>query len=63
MTEIIDISLTPAEVVAIVKAQDRWPMGERYPEGFLDVQIKISNYLDANPAARAAVKAIEGSAP
>jgi hypothetical protein len=63
MTENIDISLTPAEVVAIVRAQDRWPFGEKTPDGFFDVQAKISTALDANPAARAAVEAIEGSAP
>jgi hypothetical protein len=61
MNENIDITLAPAEVVAIVRAQDRWPTAEKTPDGFFDVQTKIAAALDANPAARAAVQAIEGS--
>jgi hypothetical protein len=45
MTENIDSSLTPAEVIAILRAQDRWPMDQKYPDGFFDVQVKISSAL------------------
>jgi hypothetical protein len=48
MTENIDISLTPAEVIAILRAQDRWPMDQKYPDDFLDVQVKIQRTCGQN---------------
>ncbi|QOZ60505.1 hypothetical protein [Bradyrhizobium guangdongense] len=56
----IKIELTPDMVIAIVRAQDRWPPSEPTPPGFFDVQARISEALDANPAAKEAVKLAEG---
>ncbi|PJG56624.1 hypothetical protein CVM73_03485 [Bradyrhizobium forestalis] len=59
--EPIVLGLTPAEAVAIVRAMDRWPISERTPPGFFEVQIKIGRALDQNPNRREEVKELERS--
>lgn len=59
--ERIVLGLSPAEVVAIVRAMDRWPISERTPPGFFEVQIKIGRALDQHPDRREEVKELERS--
>ncbi|QDF38269.1 hypothetical protein FJN17_12200 [Bradyrhizobium symbiodeficiens] len=59
--ENITLQLSPAEVVAITRAMDRWPFGTRTPPGFFEVQGKIGRALDQNPDGREAVKELERS--
>ncbi|MDA9415711.1 hypothetical protein XH81_12785 [Bradyrhizobium sp. CCBAU 25360] len=59
--ENITLELSPAEALAIVRAQDLWPISKRTPPGFFEVQIKIGRALDQNPDGRKAVKELERS--
>jgi hypothetical protein len=52
----VNVSLNPAEVVAIMRSMDRQPISEIPPTGFWDVQIKIKQALEANPDALRADK-------
>jgi hypothetical protein len=47
---VINLSLTPAEIVAIAKAMDRWPLAETPPDGWWSLQQKIKQAAEVNPA-------------
>lgn len=57
----VTLTLTPQEVLAIVKSMDGWPIIKAPPQGFFAVQVKIGRALDRNPDARNAVKESEHS--
>jgi hypothetical protein len=52
----LHLTLSPAEVVAIMRSMDRQPISETPPDGFWDVQVKIKQALEANPDALRAEK-------
>jgi hypothetical protein len=51
----INLSLRPAEVVAIVRATDRWPIERVPPPGWWTLQQKLKQAMAANPQAAAMI--------
>lgn len=45
----IELSLTPDEVVAIVRGMDAWPIAETPPDGWFALQEKIKQAIEAKP--------------
>jgi hypothetical protein len=56
----VNVSLNPAEVVAIVRSMERLPISEVPPAAYWDTQIKIIQALEANPDAWREVKSALG---
>jgi hypothetical protein len=50
----ITLTLTPSEVIAIVRSMDRQPLAQTPPVGFWPVQVKIAEALAANHEAKRA---------
>jgi hypothetical protein len=61
----IDLTLTPDEIVAVVRSMDRQPPSEVPPggEGFWTFQTKLKQAMDANPVAAAAINSALDKTP
>ncbi len=57
----IDLSLTPDEVVAVIRSMDRQPLGEIPPggDGFWTLQEKLKQAMAANPQAAEVSRLLE----
>lgn len=50
----VTMVLSPAEVVALVRAMDKWPTSEPAPDGYWIVQGKLVRAVNDNPEASTA---------
>jgi hypothetical protein len=49
------LHLTPTEIVAIVRATDKWPADVPPPDGWWTLQEKLKQGMAANPQAAAVI--------